>query len=225
MHEDPQSRLALVSYFLSRKRLAMQPLNAFLPPSLLPIVYQVYKQVFPFYSRDQYEREVLRLSRQLEAVQQRVAAHAQHDAKAKSTADARMRQLQDTLMQKAQSVRIFLNATSNQRFISQPTTCYLIIHLILSSASDKNRGAGRAFESSVVVSCHNKLHSTTTVQVACCVHDAWLALGGALTVTFGAPACLLVLVLHWSFFCDPRARLARTCRLTSPWGDIVVPCL
>jgi uncharacterized protein YdaU (DUF1376 family) len=173
-----------VSYFISRKRLATQPLNAFLPPSLLSIVRQVYKQVFPFYSRDQYEREVLRLSRQLEAVQQRVAAHADHDAKAKSTADARMRQLQDALMQKAQSVRVFLNATTNnQRFISQPTTwmsshrpsrmcshhpsrmcshhpsrmcSHHPSHLLL-LASGKNRGVGRAVESGVFVSCRNKL--------------------------------------------------------------------
>lgn len=72
--EDPHSRLALV-----------------------------YKHVFPFYSRDQFEREIARLGRQLEVAQQRIAAHLQEDAAAKAHADDQMRKLQHRLMQKAQS--------------------------------------------------------------------------------------------------------------------------
>jgi hypothetical protein len=71
----------------------------------------VYKQVFPFYSRDQFEREIARLGRQLEVAQQRIAAHLQEEAAAKARADDQMRKLQHRLMQKAQSVRFRCTAS------------------------------------------------------------------------------------------------------------------
>jgi hypothetical protein len=65
---------------------------------------QVYKQVFPFYSRDQFERELLRLNHRLESVQRSISDHVSRDATAKQQGDERMRQLQHRLMQKAQAV-------------------------------------------------------------------------------------------------------------------------
>ncbi len=67
---------------------------------------QVYKQVFPFYCQDQFERELARLQRQLDAVRAVIVHHIAGDAAAKSAGEESMRRLQHRLMQKAEAVRV-----------------------------------------------------------------------------------------------------------------------
>ncbi len=152
------------------------------PPPPLRLLQQVYKQVFPFYSHDQFERELQRLQvralvvtivhwlTQCTGSTSRNAAnhcragclschgqckshvnprHTSHvtqaaaDVKAKAAADLRMRQLQHTLMQRAESVSA-KSQTANrkpQAAICKPQVARCIPHSQTVAQRQKKIGA------------------------------------------------------------------------------------